>query len=175
MAQEYADRGVEFVFVYTREAHPGESYPSHSAMEQKLAHARAMVELWQISRPMLVDGLDGPLHRAYGLLPNMAYIVAKGGRILYRADWTDAHNIRTVLDQIVGDRMGSRGGQGSTPFYAEWLPGRDNDPDAFMNGLLLGGSRPIEEFIAAMAHAHGEPAAASLREWWSRRQAEGGG
>ena len=105
----------------------------------------------------------------------MAYIVAKGGRILYRADWTDAPNIRTVLDQVVGERTVGRGGQGRTPFYAEWLPSRDNDPDAFMNGLTLGGTQSVEEFIAAMAHTHGEPAAARLRGWWRRKQAQEGG
>ena len=41
MAEEYAGRGVEFLFVYVREAHPGEYYPHHDSFERKLAHARA--------------------------------------------------------------------------------------------------------------------------------------
>ncbi len=42
LAAEYAPRGYRFVFVYTREAHPGEHYPHHTSVEQKLAHARVL-------------------------------------------------------------------------------------------------------------------------------------
>lgn len=78
MAREYASRGFASVFVYTREAHPGERFPAHRSPEQKLAHARAFRERCAIERPILVDDLEGTGHRLYGTLPNMTYLLGRG-------------------------------------------------------------------------------------------------
>ena len=55
MAREFASEGFVSLFLYTREAHPGENFPAHRSMEQKLAHASAFKERFQIERPILVD------------------------------------------------------------------------------------------------------------------------
>ena len=144
MAKEYASRGASFVFLYTREAHPGGKYPHHSTLEQKLSHARDMVVQWSIERTMLVDDLEGTVHRAYGALPNMTYIVGAGGRVQYRADWTDPRTIGTALEQLaygqerrrwtdprtIGTALEQlaygqerrRSGARVTPYYVEWQP-----------------------------------------------------
>ncbi len=59
---------------------------------------------WGIERSMLVDNLEGDVHRAYGTLPNMTYIMAAGGNIIYRAAWTDERTIRLALDQVPYER-----------------------------------------------------------------------
>jgi hypothetical protein len=59
MAREFGPKGVEFVFLYTREAHPGENYPAHKSFEQKLAHARTFRTELKVERPILVDDLTG--------------------------------------------------------------------------------------------------------------------
>ena len=38
MAEKYADQ-AHFPFVYIREAHPGEVYPPHESLEQKISRA----------------------------------------------------------------------------------------------------------------------------------------
>ena len=58
MADRYADRGVSSVFIYTREAHPGENYRHHRSMDEKRANARAFVEHSAVRRRILVDDLD---------------------------------------------------------------------------------------------------------------------
>ena len=58
MAAEFRDRDCQFVFVYTREAHPSDRYPGHDSFEQKLDHARTMAEKLGFERPMLVDKLS---------------------------------------------------------------------------------------------------------------------
>jgi hypothetical protein len=78
MAREFASKGVEFVFLYTREAHPGENYPAHSSFKQKLDHARAFKAEFNIERPILVDDLAGSAHKLYGSLPNMTYLISRG-------------------------------------------------------------------------------------------------
>lgn len=89
------------VFLYTRAAHPGEHYPAHESFEQKLVHARAFVQTFGIRRPVLVDDLEGTIHRAYGLLPNMTYIVGTAGRVLDRSDWTDPRSVGAALDYLL--------------------------------------------------------------------------
>src|SRR5688572_31164991 len=36
LAERFAPRGIQFLFIYVREAHPGEHYPHHTSSEQKL-------------------------------------------------------------------------------------------------------------------------------------------
>lgn len=171
MAEKYSQHDVTFVFLYTREAHPGDRYHHHANLEQKLAHARAAADLWGLRRPVLVDDLEGTVHRAYGALPNMTYIIAAGGGILYRADWTDPRTIGMALDQIVYERTQRRAGTRITPYYQEWQPKRINDRTAFMEGLLRDvGPRAVEEFIAAAAHNEGDRSGAALRDWWAAKR-----
>ncbi len=108
MAKELADHDVQFLFMYTREAHPSDRYPRHTTLEQKIGVAQTMAERLDFERPMLVDDLDGTLHHAYGRLPNMTYTVNRGGTILYRAAWTDPRTIQVALDQVVFELGGAR-------------------------------------------------------------------
>ena len=175
MAREYAARGVSSIFVYTREAHPGELYPHHASFEQKLEHARAMIRRDSIERPMLVDDLEGTLHHAYGRLPNMCYIVGGGGKILYRASWTDAENLRLVLDRIVSGRQAQRDGATLRPYHVEWQPAVAADRLGFVRVLLeTAGPRAVTEFIAAVDHTMGEGVARPLRLWWRKTREPGG-
>jgi len=150
--------------VYTREAHPGERFPHHTSMEQKLASAREMVDRFDISRRMLVDALDGPVHRAYGLLPNMTIIVSRRGRVLYRANWTDPRNIACVLAEMRLDHEARARRERRAPFYAEWLPTRERDRPAFYDAMRRGGGeRAVEEFIGAIEATQGKGAADAAR------------
>lgn len=172
MAREYAAHGVSFIFVYTREAHPGELYPHHSSFAQKLEHARAMVRRDSMARPMLVDDLQGTLHHAYGRLPNMSYIVGGGGKILYRASWTEAENLRLVLDRIVGWRQAQREGTTLRPFHVEWQPSVAADRRGFVKVLLeTAGPRAVTEYVEALDYTMGEGVARPLREWWEKTRA----
>ena len=150
MAREYAAYGIASVFFYTREAHPGEHYPAHRSLEQKLAHAHAFRETFGIARPILVDDLGGTGHRAYGLLPNMVYLVGRGGRVLFRANWTDAPTIRHALDYLIASRARRREGQILKPFFAEFVGYRWSDQAAFDAGLELAGPQAVADFARAM-------------------------
>ena len=114
---------------------------------------------------MLVDDLEGSLHKAYGTLPNMTYIMAAGGNIIYRAAWTDERTIRMALDQVQYEREARRDGTRLTPYFMEWLPQRVNIREKFVDGLAQVGERAIDEFIAAVEHTEGKAAADLLRGW----------
>ena len=173
MAARYADDGVSSVFVYTREAHPGERYAHVTSIEEKLEHARDMVLRDGLKRPMLVDDLDGSLHHAYGRLPNMAYVIGGGGRVLYRASWTDAESLEGIVGRIVRQRGERRDGAVHRPFYAEWEPSVVADRQTFIEVLLKTvGPRAVTEFIDAVGHTQSEQAARPLRQWWEENAPE---
>ncbi len=127
MAKKYADLGFKFIFVYTREAHPGENYPAHQTLEQKLDHARSLKKVLDVQRPILVDDVEGTGHELYGALPNMTYVIDRGGKVVFRSDWTDPPTIEKVLDYILDARKQRREGLRMAPFYAEMVGYRWSD------------------------------------------------
>lgn len=150
MAREFASKGFASVFIYTREAHPGENFPAHRSFEQKLAHARAFREKFQIERPILVDDLVGTGHKLYGALPNMTYLIGRRGKVLFRADWTDPPTVHSMLNYVLGSRARRREGWRLVPFYAEFVGYRWNDPAKFQEGLERAGPQAVADFAAAM-------------------------
>ncbi len=144
LADRFADRGVTSAFIYTREAHPGENYRHHTSMASKRANARAFREHSKVRRAILLDDLDGTAHRAYGLLPNMAYIVS-AGRIFYKAAWTAAPDVAQATDGIL-DYLARRRQERLVPMFTERLGWRSNDPDAFREGLERTGRQAVGDF-----------------------------
>jgi len=93
-----------------REPHPAENYPAHRNRLQKLQHARNCREQDGIENPLLVDDLEGTVHRCYGSMPNMIYLIDKLGRVAYKAMWTDHEEIAAVLVNVaLADRLQAEG------------------------------------------------------------------
>ena len=99
--QKYRARGFEFFIVYTREAHPGENFPHHVSLEQKVSYAKELKKLDKVEIPVLVDDLEGSTHNAYGALPNMIYLIDRHGVVVYKSDWTDAHELDGMCESLV--------------------------------------------------------------------------
>ncbi len=99
--RRFREQGFEFFTVYVREPHPGEHYHEHRSWEQKVQYARDCREQDGIESTLLVDDLQGTVHRMYGEMPNMVYVIMKDGRIAYRAMWTDHVEIEMVLENLV--------------------------------------------------------------------------
>lgn len=97
----YCWRGVQFLFIYVREPHPGEAFPHHTSMEQKVRAARELQQLEEIRFPVLVDELDGRVHRAYGPRPNPAFVVHRNGRLVYRAGHAEPGPLREYLEHLL--------------------------------------------------------------------------
>jgi hypothetical protein len=148
LAEEFGPRGFTSLFVYTREAHPGEHLPHHTSLEQKLAHARRFRDEQHVRRRILVDALDGAVHRLYGELPNMTWIVLRGGTIAYKAAWTNAEDVREGLENVARIADLRRGGGRLAPFWTERLGFRAVDQAAFNAGLERNGPKAVAEFEA---------------------------
>jgi hypothetical protein len=145
LAERYADRAVRSVFVYTREAHPGENYPHHTSMADKRDRARAFKEHCKVRRPILLDDLEGACHRAYGTLPNMTWIMGRGGLILYKGAWTGVEDIEDALATGL-DAHARRAKDQLVGFYSERLAWRVNDLAGFHAGLERAGPQAVADF-----------------------------
>src|SRR2546423_14151971 len=53
---------IEFLFVYTRAAHPGEKIPAHSSMAGNIDAAFLLLDEEQLSIPLVIDDLRGMVH-----------------------------------------------------------------------------------------------------------------
>jgi len=90
----------EFIFVYVREAHPGERIPAHESAGDKTAASWLLRKEENIEMPMVVDNVHGSIHRKYGKLPNSAFIIDKSGRIAFRAAWTNPERLASALEEL---------------------------------------------------------------------------
>ncbi len=120
LAREYAGK-AHFIFVYAREAHPDEfpDHPAHGTFEQKLQHARDMQRLWNTPRTIVVDSLDGDVHRQYSGCPNMSFVIDHAGLVFFKGGWTVANDLRAALDGAIQLREIKRENIGGAPYYQE--------------------------------------------------------
>ncbi|MBV8207028.1 MAG: redoxin domain-containing protein [Acidobacteria bacterium] len=107
---DYAGEGIEFLFVYVREAHPGGDLPAHESMQQKIAAAELLRREEDVHMPIAVDDLKGSIHRHYGKLPNPTYVIDKSGRIAFRSLWSRPAEVRAALEELL-ERQEERGVQ----------------------------------------------------------------
>ena len=106
--EQFQGEDVEFLFVYVREAHPGELIPAHKSVEHKAASAEILREEEGIEMPIVVDDLRGGIHRRYSKLPNPTYIVDRSGRIAFRGKYTRPDVIGDALEELL-ERQEERG------------------------------------------------------------------
>lgn len=97
LAERYADR-VAFFVVYIREAHPEDGWvmtmnrdegiaiadPTTSSERTEAATACALRT--KIGIPVVIDGMDDAVARAYGAWPDRLYLVGRGGVIAFQGD-----------------------------------------------------------------------------------------
>ena len=151
--QKYRAKGFEFFIVYVREAHPGENFPHHTFFEQKLGHARKLQELENVSLPILVDDIEGSTHKAYGLLPNMIYLIDRDGIIVYKSDWTEAHEVEGICGSLL--RLDDMKGR-QVPIIRKgiserlhWIP---MDPKHRERIYRRSGEKAIRDYFNARGH-----------------------
>ncbi len=148
IADRLASHDVASLFLYTHEAHPGEYYPDLTSMDQKLRHARDLRDILGVTRPILVDVLDGACHRSYGSMPNMTWIFTRSGVPIYKSDWTDPRSVESAMDYFLATNERRRMGERVAPFRVERLDFRIQDREAFYKGLERNGPKAVREFRA---------------------------
>ncbi|HEY2498465.1 MAG TPA: redoxin domain-containing protein [Candidatus Angelobacter sp.] len=145
---------IEFLFVYVREAHPGEVIPAHRSMREKTEAARLLRDEEDMNMPILVDDLRGAIHRKYSKLPNPAFLVDKSGRVAFLSMWSRPQALELAIQDLLEqqeergvDHVVVRGGQDLE------MPVPYSALNAY-RALERGGKKSLDDF----RHALGLPA-----------------
>jgi hypothetical protein len=88
---------VHFFVLYVREAHPGERRPPHADLADKLRASAQLTRAEPERREVLIDDVEGTLHRALGAWPNSVYLVGREGLVSWRSDWGAPEALNAVL------------------------------------------------------------------------------
>ena len=147
---EFIGGDVHFLFVYVREAHPGDRLTAHRTMEDKVAAAELFREEEDVAMPIIVDDLKGSIHRMYSKLPNPTFLIDKSGRIAFRAMYTRPSVIGEALEELL-ERQEDRGVE-----HAIVLGGEDRSVPALRpmvhshRALERGGEKALADFKEAL-------------------------
>jgi alkyl hydroperoxide reductase subunit AhpC len=148
LQREFQDRDVSFFLLYTRESHPAENYPSHSTWEQKLAHARDLQRLEGVEFPIIVDGLDGAIHRSYGMWPNALFVIHKDGRLILRSNMANHGELRQFLDDLMAADHAAAEGRVLHSQYSECIIPHEADQATHRRIYQRAGAKAFEDYWA---------------------------
>lgn len=102
--EEYGER-CQWLMLYVREAHPGEHLPAHKSYEQKRDQAEYFRRVEDIPWPILVDDLEGKVHKQYGLLANAVFIIDLDGRVSFAGGIAHAPTLREALEHLFAQNL----------------------------------------------------------------------
>ena len=102
LAQDFPE--VQFLVVYIREAHPGEVIGPHRSPADKRRTVRLLLREETIRRRVLIDSVDGGVHRLYGGAWNPVYVLNAAGVIVLRRAWNEPDQVRSTLQDLRSGR-----------------------------------------------------------------------
>ena len=146
--QEFVSRDVSFFLLYTRESHPAENYPSHDSWEQKLSYARDLQRLENVQFPIIVDSLDGKIHRSYGIWPNALFVVHKDGRLIFRSNMANHSELRQFLDDLMAADCAAAEGHVLHLQYSERVMLHEADQATHRRVYERAGPKAFEDYWA---------------------------
>ncbi len=146
LQQEFAGAEISFFLLYTRESHPAENYPAHRSFEQKLACARDLQRLEGVEFPILVDHLDGRIHRAYGVWPNALFVIHKDGRLVFRSNMANHRELREFLEDLLAGEKAREEGEITHVQYSERVLAHQADQAAHRRVYERAGPKAFEDY-----------------------------
>jgi peroxiredoxin len=146
--QEFTDLGVSFFLLYTRESHPAENYSSHSSWDQKLSYARDLQRLENLQFPIIVDSLDGKIHRSYGTWPNALFVIHKDGRLIFRSNMANHAELRQFLDDLMAADQAAAEGRVLHLQYSERVIPHEADQATHRRVYERAGPKTFEDYWA---------------------------
>lgn len=146
-AKKMSEQGVGSVFLYTHEAHPGENYPEHRTMADKIRAAQALREVYGVDRPIYLDDVTGDCHLAFGGMANMTWIFTRSGVPLYRSRWTDAKSSENAAVYYLDVQERRRNRERLAPFKVERIDYRDVNKEGRLAGLAKAGQKAVDDWV----------------------------
>ncbi len=156
LQRQFGSRGVRFFLVYTKESHPGEHYAYHTSMEQKISYARDLRRLEAVEFPILVDSLDGRIHRSYGPWPTSLFVVHRDGRLVYRNTIADPRALEGFLEELLeADALAAQPDRVPHIGYLERIVEHDADEAAHYRVYKRAGPKAFEDYWQAFPAMRG--------------------
>jgi peroxiredoxin len=148
LQMDFAAQGVAFFLLYTRESHPAENYNAHESFEQKLSYACDLQRLEDIRLPIIVDHLDGRIHRAYGVWPNALFVIHKDGRLFFRSNMANHRELRQFLEDLVAVERAVAAGRVVHLQYSERVVAHEADQATHRRVYERAGPKAFEDYWA---------------------------
>src|SRR5215471_10866496 len=143
---EFGRKGISFFLLYTRESHPAENYSAHQSFEQKVAYARELQRLENVKFPIIVDHLDGRIHRAYGVWPNALFVIHKDGRLVFRSNMANHHELREFLNDLLVAEDARAHGKVTHLQYSERILPHEADQATHHRVYERAGAKAFEDY-----------------------------
>ena len=106
-----------FLFVYVKEAHASDGWVNggnvaqgieikqHKTYEERSGAAKTCQGKLEISMPILIDSLDDATAKQYGGVPNRAYLISKGSKVIYKGDrgpmGTRPDQVKAAIEELL--------------------------------------------------------------------------
>lgn len=148
LSDEYQGKGVCFFLLYTRESHPAENYRGHESYEQKVAYARDLQRLEAVRFPIIVDHLDGRIHRAYGEWPNALFVIHKDGRLIFRSNMANHAELRQFIEDLIAAQQAAAAGRTLHAQYSERIIAHEADQATHHRVYARAGQKAFEDYWA---------------------------
>ena len=148
LQQDFDGRGVSFFLLYTRESHPAENYASHTSFDQKRSYARDLQRLEDVRIPIIIDHLDGRIHRAYGVWPNALFVIHKDGRLIFRSNMANDRELRQFLDDLLAAERAAADGKVTHLQYSERVVPHEADQATHRRVYDRAGAKAFEDYWA---------------------------
>ncbi|HEX7230801.1 MAG TPA: redoxin domain-containing protein [Candidatus Binatia bacterium] len=145
---EFDSEGIFFFLLYTRESHPAENFSAHQSFEQKLAYARELQRLENVKFSIIVDHLDGRIHRAYGVWPNALFVIHKDGRLIFRSNMANHLELREFLNDLLAAENARAEGKVTHLGYSERLVPHEADQVTHYRVYARAGAKAFEDYWA---------------------------
>ena len=103
LERDYGDKGVQFLYLYRILSHPERNdYIQPFTIEERLMHVTEAKKLLRVKIPFIADNMDNSIRLTWGNIPNPAFILDSGGRVIYMAAWADPELVRPELIDLAG-------------------------------------------------------------------------
>lgn len=100
LARRYRESGVEFVCVYSREAHPGNRIRPPATFADRELLARQLVTEESIGFPVVIDDMADSIHRRYCDVSfnSPVFLASRGGYLVYKSAWLDPADLAAAIE-----------------------------------------------------------------------------
>lgn len=104
MYQDYAEKDINFYFVYKSLAHPEiNNFVSPHTLEERLKHIEEFQKITGSKIPWLCDSMDNMFSNAFGRPPNGEFVIDPEGIVVRQRFWSNPVTLRNDLSEFLGE------------------------------------------------------------------------